>query len=131
MRGNGAHAARGNGDIAFRQHFEYKFKHAAGGFQFTIEENSAEKRTEKTVDEFVGEAGGDQSIFCGAFGALENLFDGRIAEARTEPEDAQLVEEAAEIGAKSFTPRAGSAPGIHKPVQATRKPGKRAGSELF
>src|SRR2546427_5898027 len=99
LRGNRAHAAGGNGGVAFGQHFKNKFEHAAGRFQFAIEKNTAEKWTKKTVNEFFREAAGDEGIFRGAFGALENLVDGRRSEAGTKPQDAQFVEEAAEIGA--------------------------------
>src|SRR5258708_6700000 len=131
LRWNRAHAASGHGGVNFREHFENEFEHAAGGLQFAIQKKAAGKKTEETVDKFVGESGGTKSILGGRFRPLKNFFDGRVPEMRAQSKDPQFVKEAAEIGTKSFTPAARSAPGINQLVQAAGKPGKRTGSELF
>ena len=59
LRWNCAHAPGGNGDVTFRKHFEDKLKHSAGRFQLTIEKNAAKKRTEESMDKFLGETSGD------------------------------------------------------------------------
>src|SRR5450755_2816145 len=43
LQWNGLHPARRHAGVSFRQHLEHEFKHAAGGFQLTIEENATEK----------------------------------------------------------------------------------------
>src|SRR5260221_14634832 len=131
LRWNRAHAASGHGGIAFGEHFENEFKHAAGGLQFAIQKNAAEKRPEEAVDKFVGESGGTKSNLGGSFRPLKNFLDGRVAKMRAQTENPQFVKEAAEIGAECFAPAAGSAPGIDELVQAAGKPGEGAGSEFF
>ena len=88
MRWNCTHAARGQNGIAFAEQFKDKIEHAIGGFQFAIEKNSAEKWTEKAMDEFFGETRGYQSIFRGALWALEDLLDRGGAQAGTQAQDA-------------------------------------------
>src|SRR5258708_40096565 len=78
LRWNGAHAASGHGGVTFREHFENEFEHAAGGLQFAIQKNAAEKRPEEAVDKFVGESGGTKSILGGRFRPLKNFFDARV-----------------------------------------------------
>src|SRR5438552_837768 len=79
--GNRAHATGGDGRGSFREHFENEFEHTAGGFEFGIEKNAAEKRPEETVDEFLGKSKGLKRIFCGPLGAGKDFFDGFAAEA--------------------------------------------------
>src|SRR5258707_6932818 len=64
LRWNRAHAASRYGGVTLREHFENEFEHAAGGLQFAIQKNAAEKRPEEAVDKFVGESGGTKSILC-------------------------------------------------------------------
>src|SRR5258708_17797628 len=131
LRWNRSHAASGYRGVTFREHFENEFEHTAGGLQFAIQKNAAEKRPEEAVDKFVGESGGTKSILGGSLRPLKNFFDVRVPEMRAQSKDAQFVKEAAEIGTKSFPPAARSAPGINQLVQAAGKPGERTGSELF
>ena len=79
--GNRAHATRGDGRVPFGKHLENEFKHAARGFEFLIEENAAEKRTEEAVDEFLGEAERLERVFGEALRAGKNFLDGFAAKA--------------------------------------------------
>src|SRR5208283_1417973 len=98
LRGNGAHAARGDGGVAFGEHLENEFKHAAGRLQFAIEENAAEKRAEEAMDYFFGKTRGFEGVLGGAVGTLEKIVDGGAAKAHAERGDAKLVPERTEIG---------------------------------
>ena len=130
LRRNRAHTARRHNGIAFGEHLENEFKHAAGGFQVGIEKNSGKKRAKKAMDKFFRKSVRSQGIFCGTFGTLENLVDGGSPKARTQAENAQFIGKSGKVRFKSFLPCAGSAPRIDQLVHASGKKRKCARSEF-
>ncbi len=129
LGGDCAHARGGDGGIAFGQHFEDEFEHAAGGFKFAIEKNAAEEWTEEVMDELGRKTFGEESVLGGAFGAAEEIVDGRAVEARTKAGDAELVAKRAKVGTKGSPPDTGVAPRVDEIIEAAGIPGKNAVSE--
>src|SRR6516165_5038027 len=130
LRGNCSHAAGRQGDVAFREHFENEFEHAARGSELAVQKDPAEKRPEEAVNEFVGKARQFESIADAGFRAAEDLGDGRAAKARAETQHPQVVPKRTEARAERSAPSAGTTPRIGKLVEPPGKPGKSAGREF-
>ena len=124
-----SHTARGNGGVAFGQHFENKFKHAAGGFQFAVEQDAADERTKEAMDHFLRKTFGKQIVLGGVVCASKELIDGGAPEAGAQTGDAEFVAEGAKVGTQRDPPHSRHAPGIDELVHAAGEPGKCAGRE--
>src|SRR5262249_8202286 len=107
-----AHAAPGHRYISLAEHLENKLKHPARGFHLAIEQDAAEKRAKKAMDELVGKAGRLQSILGRRFWPVEELLDRRSPQSCAQLHDAKLVPQRAAVGAESRAPAAASPPGI-------------------